>query len=291
MGRSGRWKLLGALALAALMAWGDTQTTDDGYTWTYERANDGGVRIMGVEPDLEGEVAFPASLGGQDVVEVSYATASATALVVPEGVAGAWLYLGECVKDLTLPASLRDGSISFRGDTMRVPSLDGWIHRTFSFKTWGSSCDCYGGDYEGYDLHAAGRIVRAVTIPGSMRKVPEGLFRTCRSIQSVTFGAGIERIGEGAFFSCGGLQHADFPVSLRVVKEDAFYGCTNLVFTLPSLLDEIGGDAFDGTQTYAEAVAAAKEKREVAYLGNWAIGWPYVIWEDKVPFLLQAPLK
>lgn len=32
MGRSGRWKLLGALALAASMAWGDTQTTDDGYT-------------------------------------------------------------------------------------------------------------------------------------------------------------------------------------------------------------------------------------------------------------------
>lgn len=236
---------------------------------------------MGVEPDLEGEVAFPASLGGQAVVEValdSYATASATALVVPEGVAGASLDLDEGVKDLTLPASLREGSISFRGDTVRVPSLDGWIHRTFSFKTWGSYC--YGGDYEGYDLHAAGRIVRAVTIPGSMRKVPEGLFRTCRSIQSVTFGAGIERIGEGAFFSCGGLQHADFPVSLRVVKEDAFYGCTNLVFTLPSLLDEIGGDAFDGTQTYAEAVAAAKEKGEVAYLGNWAIGWPYVIWED-----------
>ena len=56
-------RLLSALALAASTAWGATEVTDDGYTWTYERANDGGVRIMGVEPDLEGEVAFPASFG------------------------------------------------------------------------------------------------------------------------------------------------------------------------------------------------------------------------------------
>ncbi len=276
-------RLLSALALAASTAWGATEMTDDGYTWTYDSVDERSVRITGVEPELEGEVFLPAELGGAPVVNValnSGATAWVTALVVPEGVAGASLDLDEGVKDLTLPASLREGSISFRGDTVRVPSLDGWIHRTFSFfvNPW-SSCSPT-GRYEGYDLYAAGQIVRAVTIPGSMRKVPEGLFRTCRSIQSVTFGRGVERIGEDAFFSCGGLRHADFPVSLRVVKEDAFYGCTNLVFTLPSLLDEIGGDAFDGTQTYAEAVAAAKEKGEVAYLGNWAIGWPYVIWED-----------
>lgn len=501
-------RLLSALALAASTAWGATEMTDDGYTWTYERANDGGVRIMGVEPDLEGEVAFPASLGGRTVVDVEtsdlrtrYVTALTvpasladsevpvesltggsvrwcgewqkagkvgfwcrlgkgaafpqlervvidgvstrwetigesvysrngtilvyhppasgtltltrtvaslvagygfgcsstdlldgvsrvvapdgdcvarlgclgarlssggwelltpeeepletltltrdvacgafrgcttittvvldkgvkalgcgafgecgnlaavesgagvenvgscvfdgtpfferqtglvrfgnwvvgyngdwpTALVIPDGVTGASLDLNADVKDLTLPASLRSGSISFRGDKVRVPSLDGWIHRTFSMS-----------DYEGYDLYAAGRIVRAVTIPGSMRKVPGYLFRRCRSIQSVTFGRGVERIGESAFFSCGGLQHADFPSSLRAVGWAAFGGCTNLVFTLPPQLDEIDRSAFAGTSSYKQAVATAKEKGEVAYLGNWAIGWPY-IWDD-----------
>ena len=398
-------RLLSALALAASTAWGATEVTDDGYTWTYERANDGGVRIMGVDPDLEGEVAFPASLGGQDVVDVETSALQTenvtaltvpasladsevpverltgyvdwcgdwqkagkvgfwwrlgaaafpqlervvidgvstrwetigesvysrngtilvyhppasdtltltrtvvsvvarywgsnicgptdlldgvsrvvapdgdcvarleclggvlssggwelltpeeepletlqltrdvadwafrgcltittvvldkgvkalgwrafgecwnlaaveggagvenvdsnafdgtpfferqtglvrfgnwvvgyngdwpTTLVIPDGVTGASLNLNTDVKDLTLPASLRSGSISFRGDTVRVSSLDGWINRTFSLY-------CYDGDYEGYDLYAAGRIVHAVTIPGSMRKVP-----------------------------------------------------------------------------------------------------------------------
>ena len=503
-------RLLSALALAASTAWGATEVTDDGYTWTYERANDGGVRIMGVDPDLEGEVAFPASLGGQDVVDVETSALQTenvtaltvpasladsevpverltgyvdwcgdwqkagkvgfwwrlgaaafpqlervvidgvstrwetigesvysrngtilvyhppasdtltltrtvvslvarywgsicgptdlldgvsqvvvpdgdcvarlgdlgamlsggwelltpeeepletltltrdvalrafcgcrtittvvldkgvkalgwrafdrcrnlaaveggagvedvgsnafdgtpfferqtglvrfgnwvvgyngdwpTTLVIPDGVTGASLNLNTDVKDLTLPASLRSGSISFLGDTVRVPSLDGWIHRTFSLTWW----DCCGLDAnEGYDLYAAERIVRAVTIPGSMRKVPEDLFRNCRSIQSVTFEAGIEQIGSAAFDSCGELRQATFPSSLRAVGGDAFGGCTNLVFTLPPQLDWIGYDAFGGTQTYAEAVAAAKEKGEVAYLGNWAIGWPY----------------
>ena len=196
-----------------------------------------------------------------------------TALVIPDGVTGALLNLNaDVIKDLTLPASLRSGSISFRGDKVRVPSLDGWIHRTFSLS-------CYGGDYEGYDLYAAGRIVRAVTIPGSMRKVPGDLFRRCRSIQSVTFGAGIEQIGSKAFNSCGELRQATFPSSLRAVGWATFGGCTNLVFTLPSQLDEIDRSAFAGTSSYKQAVATAKEKGEVAYLGNWAIGWPY-IWDD-----------
>lgn len=508
-------RLLSALALAASTAWGATEMTDDGYTWTYERANDGGVRIMGVEPDLEGEVAFPASLGGRTVVDVEtsdlrtrYVTALTvpasladsevpveswttgyvewcgewrergeggfwwrlctgfpklervmidgvstrwetigesvysrngtilvyhppasgtltltrtvaslfagykeccsrestdlldgvsrvvapdgdcvarlgglgerlssggwelltpeeepletltltrdvacgafrgcttittvvldkgvkalgwgafgecgnlaaveggagvedvgscvfdgtpfferqtglvrfgnwvvgyngdwpTALVIPDGVTGALLNLNADVKDLTLPASLRSGSISFRGDKVRVPSLDGWIHRTFSFKTWCSSCCGVYREGYGYDLYAAGRIVRAVTIPGSMRKVPEGLFRTCRSIQSVTFGAGIEQIGSEAFNSCGELRQATFPSSLRAVGWAAFGGCTNLVFTLPSQLDEIDCSAFEDTSSYKQAVAEAKEKGEVAYLGNWAIGWSY----------------
>ena len=195
-----------------------------------------------------------------------------TALVIPDGVTGALLNLNADVKDLTLPASLRSGSISFRGDKVRVPSLDGWIHRTFSLS-------CYDRDYEGYDLYAAGQIVRAVTIPGSMRKVPVDLFSTCRSIQSVTFGAGVEQIGDEAFNSCGELRQATFPSSLRAVGWAAFGGCTNLVFTLPSLLDEIDRSAFAGTSSYKQAVAEAKKKGEVAYLGNWAIGWPY-IWDD-----------
>lgn len=83
-------RLLSALALAASTAWGATEMTDDGYTWTYERANDGGVRIMGVEPDLEGEVAFPASLGGRTVVDVETSdlrTRYVTALTVPASLA------------------------------------------------------------------------------------------------------------------------------------------------------------------------------------------------------------
>ena len=106
-------RLLSALALAASTAWGATEMTDDGYTWTYERANDGGVRIMGVEPDLEGEVAFPASLGGRTVVDVETSdlrTRYVTALTVPASLA-----------DSEVPVeSLTGGSVRWCGEWQKA---------------------------------------------------------------------------------------------------------------------------------------------------------------------------
>ena len=104
-------RLLSALALAASTAWGATEVTDDGYTWTYERGNDGGVRIMGVEPDLEGEVAFPASLGGRTVVDVE------TSALQTENVTA-----------LTVPASLADSASALRA-TLRSSSFAEWSRR------------------------------------------------------------------------------------------------------------------------------------------------------------------
>lgn len=199
-------------------------------------------------------------------------------LVIPDGVTGANLSLDDSVLDLTVPASLRDGTIEFRGDTVRVSSVTSWINRTFKFQLidWYS---CYGeAHYKSYDLYANGRLVRDVTIPGSMRKVPEDLFRHCRSLQSVTFEEGVETIGHEAFFRCQDLLCATFPDSLRIIGASAFEGCWNLTFTLPSQVDAIGLDALADTSSYEQAIAEAQEGNQVAYLGNWAIGWP---WDDE----------
>ena len=199
-------------------------------------------------------------------------------LVIPDGVTGANLSLDDSVLDLTVPASLRDGTIEFRGDTVRVSSVTSWINRTFKFQVidWYS---CYGeAHYKSYDLYANGRLVRDVTIPGSMRKVPEDLFRHCRSLQSVTFEEGVETIGREAFFRCQDLLCATFPDSLRIIGASAFEGCWNLTFTLPSQVDAIGLDALADTSSYEQAIAEAQERNQVAYLGNWAIGWP---WDDE----------
>lgn len=199
-------------------------------------------------------------------------------LVIPDGVTGANLSLDDSVLDLTVPASLRDGTIEFRGDTVRVSSVTSWINRTFKVQVidWYS---CYGeAHYKSYDLYANGRLVRDVTIPGSMRKVPEDLFRHCRSLQSVTFEEGVETIGREAFFRCQDLLCATFPDSLRIIGASAFEGCWNLTFTLPSQVDAIGLDALADTSSYEQAIAEAQERNQVAYLGNWAIGWP---WDDE----------
>ena len=111
-------RLLSALALAASTAWGATEVTDDGYTWTYERANDGGVRIIGVEPDLAGEVAFPASLGGQDVVDVetsSLQTENVTALTVPASLA-----------DSEVPVERLTGSVGWCGERQKDGKVGFW---------------------------------------------------------------------------------------------------------------------------------------------------------------------
>lgn len=58
------------------------------------------------------------------------------------------------------------------------------------------------------DAFADGSIqtrVQTVTVPGSIKEIPDRLFEGCAALQEVTFQEGVERLSKAAFLGCSSL--------------------------------------------------------------------------------------
>ncbi len=107
---------------------------------------------------------------------------------------------------------------------------------------------------------AFGRI-RDVTIPGSVREIPQECFSNCGELEWVRLAEGLESIGKEAFVSSS-VPGVDFPASLTNIGDLAFSGCYRLrKVTLPSTISQIGNAAFDTQRMLicGEAGSAAED--------------------------------
>ena len=107
----------------------------------------------------------------------------------------------------------------------------------------------------------------------SISEIPEGTFYGCTSLKSVTIPSRVSTIGEKAFFGCKSLTSASFIAqdSIKSIGAYAFSECTSLEeaklpsitkieentfsltnlqsIVLPSLIEEIGNNAFQGCKS------------------------------------------
>ncbi len=105
-------------------------------------------------------------------------------------------------------------------------------------------------------LHGAftGKNVETVTLPDSLRMIPEGEFSGCTSLYMVTLPEGITEIGIQAFSGCTSLRGITIPESVTTIGNSAFSGCTVLeTVVIPDGVTTIGTLAFAGC-TALEAV-------------------------------------
>ncbi|MBQ9902015.1 MAG: sigma-70 family RNA polymerase sigma factor [Clostridia bacterium] len=113
------------------------------------------------------------------------------------------------------------------------------------------------------------RVLQSVTIPPTVRAIGSGAFRECRHLRRVSIGSGVNVIGDAAFLGCA-LETVSIPSNVREIESYAFAYCPSLTevtveegterisyaafrdcpnlraVTLPSSVNIIGGDAFDG---------------------------------------------
>ena len=100
------------------------------------------------------------------------------------------------------------------------------------------------GDYAFYDCTA----LKSVEIPEGVTQIGESAFACCQSLESVTIPGSVTEIGEGAFESCSDLLILELTSGLKRVGAFAFSECFSLrAFDLPDTVERIDRSAFTGT--------------------------------------------
>ena len=64
-------------------------------------------------------------------------------------------------------------------------------------------------------------MLSTASIPGTVNRIPKGLFFGCGCLENVQLGEGIEEIGESAFQDCA-LENLQIPDSVRIIRKNAF---------------------------------------------------------------------
>lgn len=87
--------------------------------------------------------------------------------------------------------------------------------------------------------------LRSITIPGSIKTIPDGTFLRCRNLRSATLCEGVTGIGDYAFSGCTKLKKVSFPNSVMYIKIGAFKECRRLEsIVLPDCLGGIPSHTF-----------------------------------------------
>ena len=103
--------------------------------------------------------------------------------------------------------------------------------------------------------------LESVSIPGSVKILPESLFEADMKLKKVTLGQGVSRIERAAFRHCG-LTGVSFLDSVTVIGEGAFSFCADLrKVSLPKKLTEIGNGAFNNCRKLGNITVPASVKK------------------------------
>ena len=93
----------------------------------------------------------------------------------------------------------------------------------------------------------------AVSVPASVRVIPEEAFMGCTALESVVLVEGLEEIGACAFENCPALKALTIPATVVRIGGRAFYSCRGLQrLVFPSSVREIGSEAFVGLRWLME---------------------------------------
>ena len=101
----------------------------------------------------------------------------------------------------------------------------------------------------------------SVTIPGSVKEIPDHTFMGCTSLTTIKLDDGVEKIGDSVFEGCSSLTGITIPSTVKKVGEMAFKDCTKLTTVkLEEGVEEIGDSAFEGCSKLDELITPKSMK-------------------------------
>ena len=84
-----------------------------------------------------------------------------------------------------------------------------------------------------------------VTVPGTVKKIANGVFKNCKNLSAASLEEGIEQLGPAAFAGCIKLSSIQLPDSIKTIAQNAFADCFALTdIKLPANLKKISQNMF-----------------------------------------------
>lgn len=125
-------------------------------------------------------------------------------------------------------------------------TLEKWCN--ISFGSAGSNPMNYANNFHLKDSEGEYQVVTEIEIPNTILEIGKYQFVGFKNLSKVTFPSTLVAIKEGAFKNCSSLSSVTLPESLGLVGNGAFEQCTMLskVEILSTRLTEIGNSAFAG---------------------------------------------
>lgn len=89
------------------------------------------------------------------------------------------------------------------------------------------------------------KVLRSVTIPGSVKNIGNWVFKNCSGLKKITIPEGVTSIGNYVFYECTGLKSITLPKTLLTIGNYAFEHCEGLTtLKIPLGVKNIGYAAF-----------------------------------------------
>lgn len=107
--------------------------------------------------------------------------------------------------------------------------------------------------------------IKSVTIPSTVKEIPEGAFFSCKKLTKVKLAEGLTTISDRAFESCEALTNITLPSSLTHIGNSAFmYCCALKSISVPDQVTFLGQLAF----AYCENLKTATLSNSISEMGN-----------------------
>lgn len=97
-------------------------------------------------------------------------------------------------------------------------------------------------------LESEGKVLRSVTIPGSVKCIEFEAFAGCKWLENIAIRPGLRIVASGAFYNCQALKRIALPETLEILGHGVFGACENLrEAALPKSLRKVCADTFEST--------------------------------------------
>lgn len=119
------------------------------------------------------------------------------------------------------------------------------------------------------ELEKAGKVLKSVTIPESVRCIEFEAFTGCR-LENVTIRPGLRIVASGAFYYCKALKRIALPETLEVLGHGVFGECENLrEAALPGSLRKVCADTFESTPIEKSALEGVPAEKIIPAWDGW----------------------
>lgn len=129
--------------------------------------------------------------------------------------------------------------------------------------------DTYNVTVIGYEAFKTCNITN-ITLPNSITKIEDYVFRDCRNIKTITIPNSVTSIGYGAFLYCTIMETVNIPDGITTIDRFTFGSCNALVsISIPESVTSIGTYAFTNCSSLATVNTYAASPIDISVHMFW----------------------